>query len=61
MTYKESYEKCENLEELKTEVNSDIIIAGIIGNIDRLKVIKLAAEEVANENFNTNNIQFEED
>lgn len=51
MTYKEDYMKCKNIVELKERVRSDIIIAGIIGNTDRLKVIKVAAEEVANSKF----------
>ena len=50
MTYKESYEKCETLEELKRELESDIATAYII-NPDRLEVIKKAAEEVANRKF----------
>ena len=50
MTYKESYEKCETLEELKREVESDIATAYII-NPDRLEVIKKTAEEVANRKF----------
>lgn len=51
MTYKEYYMKCKNIVELKERVRSDIITAGIIGNTDRLKVIKVAAEEVANSKF----------
>lgn len=51
MTYKEDYMKCKNIVELKERVRSDIITAGIIGNTDRLKVIKVAAEEVANSKF----------
>ena len=51
MTYKENYMKCKNIVELKERVRSDIIMAGIIGNTDRLKVIKVAAEEVANSKF----------
>lgn len=51
MTYKEDYMKCKNIVELKERVRSDIIMAGIIGNTDRLKVIKVAAEEVANSKF----------
>ena len=50
MTYKESYEKCETLEELKRELESDIVTAYII-NPDRLEVIKKKAEEVANRKF----------
>lgn len=52
MTYYESYLKCNTLEELEKEVNSDIIIAQKL-NPDRLKIIKEAAEKVANEKFNT--------
>ena len=51
MTYKESYEKCKTLQELEDEVQRDIIMAGIIGNPDRVKTIKEAAEEVANRKF----------
>lgn len=51
MTYKESYEKCKTLQELEDEVQRDIIMAGIIGNPDRIKIIKQEAEEVANIKF----------
>lgn len=51
MTYKESYEKCKTLQELEDEVQRDIIMAGIIGNPDRVKIIKQTAEEVANRKF----------
>lgn len=51
MTYKESYEKCKTLQELEDEVQRDIIMAGIIGNPDRVKIIKQTAEEVANIKF----------
>lgn len=50
MTYKESYEKCKTLDELKREVESDIATAYMI-NPDRLEVIKKTAEEVANRKF----------
>lgn len=50
MTYKESYMKCNTLEELRREVESDIKIAYII-NPDRLPIIKEVAEEVANLKF----------
>ena len=50
MTYKESYEKCKTLEELRTEVASDIATSYMI-NPDRLEVIKKTAEEVANRKF----------
>lgn len=51
MTYKESYMKCNTLEELEKEVRSDIVIALMV-NPDRLDVIKKIAEEVANLKFN---------
>ena len=53
MTYKESYMKCNTLEELTEEVKKDIHIAKILlgNNPDRIKVIKESAEEVANEKF----------
>lgn len=51
MTYKESYMKCNTLEELEKEVRSDIVIALMV-NPDRLDVIKKTAEEVANLKFN---------
>lgn len=53
MTYKESYMKCNTLEELEKEVKSDVAIAIMI-NPDRLEVIKRSAEEVANLKFNDN-------
>lgn len=45
MTYKESYMKCNTLEELKKEVQSDMATAIMI-NTDRIKVINEAVEEV---------------
>jgi hypothetical protein len=51
MTYKECYEKCKTLQELKKEVQNDISVAIIIGNLDRVKIIKQTAEEVANRKF----------
>jgi len=51
MTYKESYEKCKTLKELEKEMNNDIAIALMIGNIDRIEEIKKAGEEIANKNF----------
>lgn len=51
MTYRESYERCKTLQELEDEVQRDIIMAGIIGNPDRVKIIKQTAEEVANSKF----------
>ena len=51
MTYKESYMKCNTLDELEKEVRSDIVIALMV-NPDRLDVIKKSAEEVANLKFN---------
>lgn len=51
MTYKESYEKCTTLQELEKEVQSDISVAITIGNLDRIKIIKQTAEEVANRKF----------
>ena len=48
MTYKESYMKCNTLEELKKEVESDIAIA-IIVNPDRIKVINDTVNEVCKE------------
>lgn len=53
MTYKESYEKCKTIKELEEEINSDIAVALMIGNIDRIEKIKKAGEEVANKNFKT--------
>lgn len=47
MTYEESYMKCNNLDELLEEVNSDVITAKLIGSNERLKVIKETAEKVA--------------
>lgn len=52
MTYKESYEKCNTVEELRQEVVSDMATAITIGNLDRLNVIKETAEEVVNAKFN---------
>ena len=52
MTYKESYEKCNTLEELRQEVVSDMATAITLGSLDRLNVIKERAEEVANAKFN---------
>lgn len=51
MTYKESYEKCKTLQELEKEVQNDISVAITIGNLDRVKIIKQTAEEVANRKF----------
>ncbi len=51
MTYEESYMKCKTLQELEDTVQRDVIMAGIIGNPDRLKVIKQSAEKVANLKF----------
>ena len=51
MTYKESYEKCKTLQELEKEVQNDISVAITIGNLDRVKIIKQTAEEVANIKF----------
>lgn len=50
MTYKESYQKCETLEDLRQEVSHDITYAKMV-NPDRLKHIVSACEEVANEKF----------
>ena len=60
MTYEESYEKCKTLEDLEEMARADIIIAGIIGNVDRYKVIKKAVEKVANKKFNKENFKLEE-
>lgn len=47
MTYKDSYEKCKTVEELKKEVIKDVEVAlFIIGSLDRVKVIEIAASEV---------------
>lgn len=46
MTYKESYMKCDNLEELQKEIQADRATAMTIGNTDRIDVIKKTAEEV---------------
>ena len=53
MTYKESYMKCNSLEELMEEVERDIFVAQTImgNNPDRIKVIKKSAEEIANLKF----------
>ena len=52
MTYKESYMKCNTLEELMEEVEHDIFVAqNVICNSDRIKVIKESAEEVMNLKF----------
>jgi hypothetical protein len=50
MTYKESYQKCKSIEELRQEVVKDIAYAQMI-NPDRMKDIVSACEEVANEKF----------
>ena len=46
MTYKDSYEKCKTVEELKNEVIKDVEVALFIGSLDRVKVIEIAANEV---------------
>ena len=51
MTYKETYEKYKTLQELEKEVQNDISVAITIGNLDRVKIIKQTAEEVANRKF----------
>lgn len=56
MTYKESYMKCETLEDLIKEVKSDIATAYII-NPDKIQVIKKASEEVANLKFKDKDIE----
>ena len=40
MTYEEDYQKCKTLQELRKKVQSDISTAIVIGNTDRLKIIK---------------------
>ena len=50
MTYKESYQNCESLEDLRQEVVSDIVYAKMV-NPDRIRHIVSACEEVANEKF----------
>lgn len=49
MTYKESYEKCQTLEELKRRVATDLCIAEFICSRDRIQVIKDAALSVCEE------------
>ena len=56
MTYKESYMKCETLEDLIKEVKSDIATAYII-NPDKIQVIKKASQEVANLKFKDKDIE----
>ena len=56
MTYKESYMKCETLEDLMKEDKSDIATAYII-NPDKIQVIKKAFEEVANLKFKDKDIE----
>ncbi len=51
MTYEESYMKCETLQELEKEINSDLFIAIICGSEDRIKKIKEIGEKVANLKF----------
>lgn len=51
MTYEESYRKCESLEDLHKEVNSDVVIAKMYGSQDRIEAILKAANKVANEKF----------
>lgn len=51
MTYEESYMKCETLEELEKEIESDIKIAMFL-NSDRIPFIKKMGEKVANLKFN---------
>ena len=46
MTYKDSYEKCKTVEDLKKEVIKDVEVALFIGSLDRVKVIEIAASEV---------------
>ena len=50
MTYKESYQMCETLEDLRQEVVKDMTYAQMV-NPDRMKNIVDACEEVANEKF----------
>jgi LPS O-antigen subunit length determinant protein (WzzB/FepE family) len=50
MAYKESYMKCETLEELQKEVAIDIKVATVI-NKDRIKMIEEAAKEVTESKF----------
>ena len=50
MTYKESFMKCETMEELLKEAKQEIAFA-IVLNPDRVKVIKKAVEEVMAEKF----------
>ena len=50
MTYKESYQMCETLEDLRQEAVKDITYAQMV-NPDRMKHIISACEEVANEKF----------
>ena len=52
MTYKESYLKCNSLEEMRKEVVKDLAHAKLT-NPDRIKYITEAAEQAANEKFNT--------
>lgn len=50
MTYEESYMNCNTLEELEREVEKDIKTAMWL-NPDRINVIKIACEKVANLKF----------
>lgn len=51
MTYKEAYEQCKTIKELKNMVRHDLTYARMI-NPDRIPVITKACEEVANTKFN---------
>lgn len=55
MTYKEAYMNCETLKELEEMVADDIKTAMWL-NLDRIKVIKEVAEEIANLKFNKINL-----
>lgn len=48
MTYKESYMKCDSLDELKKVVESDVIMA-IVSNPDRITEIEKTMNEVIEE------------
>ena len=50
MTYKESYQKCKTLDDLKDEVKRDMIYVALIGDDMRKKVIEEAVTEVCEEN-----------
>lgn len=53
MTYKEKYMQCKTLDELMEIADSDVKQVMIFGlSVDRIEVIRKAAEEIANMKFN---------